>query len=83
MVIALKDRKCGCVIGFYQCGRCEGIEQKAIWAKMTAKQRDYDRYVDPHGSAALDRSIASHDADGCSCHISPPCNYCTRETLKE
>lgn len=36
--------------------------------------RDYDRYV------TRDREPS---ADGCSCHINPPCGYCTRETEDE
>jgi hypothetical protein len=36
--------------------------------------RSYDRYV------TRDREP---DAEGCSCHINPPCGYCTRETEED
>lgn len=32
-----------------------------------AADREYDRYV-------------THEPEGCSCHLSAPCSYCTRET---
>lgn len=35
--------------------------------------RSYDRYVMQY----------REDEGGCSCHISPPCSYCTRETEDE
>lgn len=35
--------------------------------------RSYDRYVTRY----------REDEGGCSCHISPPCSYCTRETEDE
>ena len=34
----------------------------------------YDRYV------TRDRD---HDAEGCSCHINPPCGFCTRQSEED
>lgn len=36
----------------------------------TAADREYDRYV-------------TRGPEGCSCHINPPCSYCTREVEEE
>jgi hypothetical protein len=43
------------------------------------------RYAETEGGrrmeAERDRLMdEAEDADGCSCHISPPCGYCTRQT---
>ncbi len=43
------------------------------------------RYAETEGGrraeAERDRMMDEADGDeGCSCHISPPCGYCTRET---
>lgn len=35
--------------------------------------RSYDRYVTRY----------REDEGGCSCHINPPCSYCTRETEEQ
>jgi len=80
------DPRCGCVEGQYQCGFCRGIERQKIWNRMSEKDRAYDRHFDPHNSATLD---AGRDVDldayerGCSCHINPPCSYCTRDTEED
>jgi hypothetical protein len=77
------DPRCSCVPGMYQCGWCSAIERQRIWRRMSPEDRAYDRYVDPANSAVLD-SERGLDLDrivqGCSCHINPPCSYCTRET---
>lgn len=65
-----------------------------IWKRMTPQQRDYDRYVGviPFGAswtcetAGGDEAVAERKQEkglsvyeqGCSCHINPPCGYCTR-----
>jgi hypothetical protein len=65
-----------------------------IWRSLTPAQRDYDRFAGkiptgaswtcetPEGQKALDERRAMRGRsvyeDGCSCHISPPCSYCTR-----
>lgn len=80
------DPRCHCVEGYYDCGFCEGITRQRIWNKMSAKDRAYDRYVDPINSSELDRGIGV-DLDavlqGCSCHISPPCSFCCRDGEEE
>jgi hypothetical protein len=74
------DPRCSCVNGQYECGWCSAIKRQRIWRQMTLQQQTYDRYVDPHNSAVLD-SERHLDLDrigrGCSCHISPPCSWCT------
>lgn len=66
-----------------------------IWNSMTPAQRDYDRFVGaiPPGASWACETQAGAEAleqrrqdrgrsvyeQGCSCHISPPCSYCTRE----
>lgn len=68
--------------------------QLRIWHRMTPAQRDYDRFVGKiplgaswtpetlDGGRALDdrreeRGLSVYE-QGCSCHIAPPCSYCTR-----
>lgn len=49
------------------------IPAGATWSAETdggrLAQAERDRLRDEHG-----------EPDGCSCHINPPCGYCTRET---
>lgn len=77
------DPRCSCVEGQYQCGFCRGIERQKIWNRMSAKDRAYDRYVDPRNSTVLDSGM-DVDLDryeaGCSCHINPPCSFCTSQS---
>jgi hypothetical protein len=53
---------------------------------MSEKDRAYDRFVDPVNSGTLD---TGRDVDldryeqGCSCHISPPCGYCTSQSEED
>jgi len=70
-----------------------------IWASMTPQQRDYDRFmgVIPPGASWICETQEGKDAvknrieekglscyeQGCSCHISPPCSYCTRTIDEE
>lgn len=74
------DPRCSCVEGQYECGHCRGIRRQRIWNRMTPEQRAYDRMVDPANSAVLD---GGRDVDvdaferGCTCHINPPCSFCT------
>ena len=46
----------------------------SLWSGFRDYERsrgaEYDRYVT--------RAVREDD-DGCSCHISPPCSYCTRQ----
>lgn len=49
---------------------------------MDEKKKNYDRHFDPKQSEILDEAIRDYenrDYQGCSCHINPPCSYCTRE----
>ena len=64
------------------------------WNRLTPQQRDYDRYVGkiPVGASweceteegqkvleerRKERGLSCYE-QGCSCHIDPPCSYCTR-----
>ncbi len=65
--------------------------QLEIWKSMTPEQRDYDRYVGqiPFGQnrvpeteggrlALEQRAEQRREERGeCSCHIRPPCSFCT------
>ncbi len=67
------DEACG--QGYWYCGRCERKSMAAAYKRMSEAQKAYDRYVDP---------LCAYHTDfpaGCSCHISPPCNFCLN--LKE
>lgn len=61
------------------------------WNSMSPKDRDYDRMVGsiPYGALwryetkeAQEEADKAYDnredeeAEGCSCHINPPCSYC-------
>lgn len=56
------------------CWKCKRKRRKQIWDSMTSEQKQYDRYVDPLNA------YHTEFAPGCSCHINPPCSFCTRET---
>ena len=79
---AKADPRCCCVTGHYKCGFCRGITRQRIWNQMAPERRAYDRNVDPFNSAVLDAGIgvdlAAYER-GCSCHISPPCSFCTSQ----
>ena len=70
----MSDRKsCHCVPGNYTCGPCRRKERARAYRRLTPAEKAYDRHVDPLG--------AYHDdfPGGCSCHISAPCSYCSRD----
>jgi hypothetical protein len=62
-----------------------------IWSHMTPAERDHDRYVGvyPPGDSAYEtegaREAAVTQADEmyddatCTCHINPPCTFCTSQ----
>jgi len=66
-------------------------QQLEIWHRMTPEQRDYDRYVGqiPAGQSRVPETEGGRlameqraerrrgESEGCSCHIRPPCSYCT------
>lgn len=83
---AKSDPRCSCVTDQYECGFCRGIKRQRIWNAMSPERKAYDRYVDPANSAALDRGVGvnlDRYERGCSCHISPPCSFCTSEAEQE
>lgn len=59
------------------CGLCARKRRAEIFRGMTPEQQAYDRYVDSNGAYHTDF------LDGCSCHISPPCSFCTSLTEEE
>ena len=74
-------KKCGCVPNQYTCGDCERKENEKVWSTMSEKDKQYDRHFAPHESRALDDAMSSHsNNECCSCHINPPCGYCTSQS---
>lgn len=75
---------------YYYCGKCTRERREEAWRRMTPAQRDYDRHVDPLGAYTSglsapcgDAHLWSSPATGCSCHISPPCAYCTSKASED
>jgi len=74
---------CGCIpdaSGYGYCPECELKLKEKIWRQMSHEKRQYDRHFAPAQSAVLDKSIRYGEPSGCSCHINPPCSYCTNKT---
>lgn len=69
------DTACGS--GYWDCGKCKDEIHRAAYKRLTPAQKDYDNFVDPRGAYHTD-----YDSEprGCSCHINPPCNYCTSKS---
>lgn len=65
------DNNCGV---YYYCDKCEREARALAYKRLTPQQKAYDKMVDPLGAYHEDFDY------GCSCHISAPCSYCTRET---
>ena len=66
-----------CEEGYWYCGKCERASRASAYKNMTEAQKAYDRYVDP---------LCAYRTDfpqGCSCHISPPCNVCLNMTEED
>lgn len=70
---ACKHGDIACGEGYYDCDRCARERSAHAYRRLTPAQKAYDRYVDPAGAYHTDFPA------GCSCHISAPCLYCTRE----
>ena len=69
---------------YYYCWRCERERKETAWKRMTPAQSNYDRYVDPLGAYTAGLSAPGGDDHlwrtpprECSCHINPPCSFCT------
>jgi len=70
---------CGCTpdaSGFGYCGACVSALRNKIWKEMSPERKAFDRHVAPMQSAALDEAERDYESS-CSCHINPPCSYCT------
>lgn len=80
---------CGCepdASGYGYCGECTRKLREKIWSKMSEGKKNYDRHFAPSQSASLDGSIRDYhngEYEGCSCHINPPCGYCTSKDEDE
>jgi hypothetical protein len=72
------DLACGS--GYWYCGKCEDQARRAAYKKMTPAQKAYDNMVDPLMAYHTDYD---REPQGCSCHISPPCNYCVNKSEEE
>ena len=73
---ACKHGEVGCG-QFYDCGLCARERRARAYRMLTPAQRAYDQYVDPAGAYHTDFP------SGCSCHLSAPCSFCTREIEDE
>lgn len=66
--------------GGIRCERCQRKHDREESERHEAEENrkvDYDRYV-------LSRpSIYDYFGGGCSCHINPPCSYCTDKSDEE
>ncbi len=79
---------CGCIpdaSGFGYCGECVKKLRAKIWRNMSEKEKNYDRHFAPAESAELDDAVldGAEYNTGCSCHINPPCSYCTSKNNED
>ena len=72
------DLACG--QGYWDCGKCKDEYRRAAYKRLTPEQKAYDDYVDPLG---FYHTNYTHEPEGCSCHINPPCSYCVNKTEDE
>ena len=71
---------CGCTpdaSGYGYCRECTAKLRKKIWNSMSEEKRRYDRKFAPEQRRILDEGLLEEYNTGCSCHINPPCSYCT------
>ena len=59
------------------CGLCRRASQARAYRSLTFAERAYDNYVDPL------HAYHENFADGCSCHIAPPCEYCVNKSIDD
>ena len=55
------------------CFLCQRARRAAAYKRLTSTQRMYDDFVDPLNA------YHQNFPPECSCHINPPCSYCTRD----
>ena len=72
-----KNGDLSCGAGYWYCGKCEDDAYRAAYKRLTPAQKAYDNMVDPLGAYHTDYD---REPQGCSCHISPPCNYCVNKS---
>jgi hypothetical protein len=76
---------CGCIpdaSGYGYCGKCTMALRKKIWAKMSDGEKDYDRRFGGEEIAELEYEY-DREQTCCSCHINPPCSYCTSKSEED
>ena len=68
-----KNGDLSCGAGYWYCDKCDDDARRAAYKRLTPAEKAYDNFVDP-----LEAYHTDYDSEprGCSCHISPPCNYC-------
>ena len=81
---------CGCIpdaSGYGYCTECTRKLRLKIWHGLSEKQRDYDRRFGGEEIAEIDREYDRDrnetDNQCCSCHINPPCSYCTSKNEED
>lgn len=79
---------CGCIpdaSGYGYCNKCTTALRRKIWAEMSQKERNYDRHFATSDSEDLDRYYNPDNQHNscCSCHINPPCSYCTSKSNED
>lgn len=71
---ACKNGNLSCGQGYWDCGKCTEEYNRRAYARLTPAQKAYDNMVDPLGAYHTDYDRMP---ESCSCHINPPCSYCT------
>ena len=75
-----KNGDLSCGSRYWYCDKCERDARIAAYKRMTPEQKAYDNMVDPLGAYHTDYD---REPQGCSCHISPPCNYCVSNSADD
>jgi len=75
--------KCGCIpdnSGYGYCSECVRKLREKIWSNLSDKEKAYDRHFASEQSKHLDDSLNNYERQtSCSCHINPPCSFCTNK----
>lgn len=87
----MPNERCGCVRGedgtlHYECAKHleefrEKVRQKTRYS-MTPEQRAYDDWIQSkrtNYALSVVLGLNPDEPDCCSCHISAPCGYCTKD----
>lgn len=67
-----------CTKGYHTCSEClERFERK-----LTLRESNYDTWAKARRWGSVD-DYSPGEVSGCSCHINPPCSWCTRDIEEE